>query len=77
MYVCNQSTSVEENVGDLCSYIVTLCSEATVILIPVTKRGILKSLVSHVLNLKRWSNSFVTQLVSVCNFVINLFNPTF
>ena len=42
------------------------CSEATAILVPVTKRGvfkrgILKNLVSHVLNLKSWSNSFVTK----------------
>ena len=45
---------------------VVQCSEATVILVPATKRGvfkrgILKSLVSHVLNHKSWSNSFVTQ----------------
>ena len=55
------------------------CSEATFILVPiakrgVSKRGILKSLVSHVLNLKTWSNSFV---VAVCNFVKNKFNPSF
>ena len=48
------------------SQIVTsICSEATVILVPITKRGvskrgILKSLVSHVLNFKSWSNSFMT-----------------
>ena len=57
--------------------LMTVCSEATAILVPVTKRGvfkrgILKSLVSHVLNLKSWSNSFVTQQVYVILSQISL-----
>ena len=59
----------------------SLCSEATVILVPITKwdvskRGILKSLVFHVLNHKSWIK-LIYDTVSVCNFVINQFNPTF
>ena len=55
--------------------------EATVTLIPVwkrgiSKRGILKSLVSHFLNFKSWIK-LIYDTVDICNFVINEFNPTF
>ena len=58
-----------------------LCPEATV---PqrlvwkrgVSKRGILKSLVFHVLNFKSWIK-LIYDTVDVCNFVLNEFNPTF
>ena len=55
--------------------------EATVTLVPVwkqgvSKRGILKSLVSHFLNFKSWIK-LIYDTVDVCNFVINEFNPTF
>ena len=42
----------------------------------VSKRGILKSLVSHFLNFKSWIK-LIYDTVDVCNFVINEFNPTF
>ena len=41
-----------------------------------TKRGILKSLVSYVLNFNNWIE-LVYDTVDICNFVINEFNPTF
>ena len=44
-------------------------------LVPVWKRGILKSLVSHVLNFKSWIK-LIYGTVDKCNFVINEFNPT-
>ena len=54
--------------------------EATVTLVliwkqSVSKRGILKSLVSHVLNFKSWIK-LIYDTVNICNFVINEFNPT-
>ena len=57
------------------------CPEATVTLVPVwkrgvSKRGILKSLVSHFLNFKSWIK-LIYDTIDVCNFVINEFNPTF
>ena len=49
--------------GDFClrASPTILCWKATVILVRVSKWGILKSLISHVLSPKSWSNSFVTQ----------------
>ena len=57
------------------------CPEATFTLILVwkwgdSKQGILKSLVSHVLNFKRWIK-LIYDTVDVCNFVMNEFNSTF
>ena len=59
----------------------TYCPVATVTLVPdrkqgVSKRGILKSLISHVLNFKSWIK-LIYETVNTCNFVINEFNPTF
>ena len=60
---------------------VCLCPEATatqrlVWKRGISKRGILKSLVSHFLNFKSWIK-LIYDTVDVCNFVINEFNPTF
>ena len=57
------------------------CSEATVILVPIwkqviSKRGILKSLVSHVQNFKSWIKLNYDK-IGICNFVINEINSTF
>ena len=57
------------------------CPEATVTLVPVWKRGvpkqgILKSLISHVLNFKSWIKLMYDKIAYIyC--VINEFNPTF
>ena len=58
-----------------------LCPEATVTLVPVwkrgvSKRGILKSLVSHVLNFKSWIK-LIYDKITYIYCVINEFNPTF
>ena len=55
--------------------------EATVTLVPiwkrgVSKRGILKSLVSHVLNFKSWIK-LIYDKITYIYCVINEFNPTF
>ena len=42
----------------------------------VSKRAILKSLVSHVLNFKNWIK-IIYYSVDMCDFVINEFNQTF
>ena len=52
------------------------CSEATVILVPVSKRGILKNLVSHVLNFKSWIK-LIYDKITFIYCVINEFNPIF
>ena len=57
------------------------CSEATVILVPVakwgiSKRGILKSLISHVLNFKSWIK-LIYDKITYIYCVINEFNPIF
>ena len=57
------------------------CPEATVSLVPiwkrgVSKRGILKSLVSHFLNFKSWIK-FIYDKIIYIYCVINEFNPTF
>ena len=44
--------------------------EATVTLVPIWKRGILKSLVYHVLNFKSWIYDKII-------YILNEFNPTF
>ena len=41
----------------------------------IPNRGILKSLVSHVLNFKSWIK-LIYNTVDICRFVINQFNPT-
>ena len=57
------------------------CPEATLTLVfvwkqGVSKRGILKSLVSHLLNLESWIK-LIYDTVDLCNLVIKEFNPTF
>ena len=42
----------------------------------IAKRGILRSLVSHVLNFKSWIK-LIHGIEDVCDFVINVFNPIF
>ena len=58
-----------------------ICREATVILVPIWKRGVfkrgnLKSLISHVLSFISWIK-LIYDTVNICNFVIYQFNPTF
>ena len=50
-----------------------LSPEATVTFVLVWKQGILKSLVSHVLNFKSWIQ-LIYEIVDICNFV--MLNPT-
>ena len=59
----------------------SLSSEANATLFPIWKRGfskqgILKSLISHVLNCKSWIK-LIYDTLDVYNFVINEFNPIF
>ena len=56
-----------------------LSPEVTVTLVskmPIWKQGILKSLISLVLNCTGWIK-LIFDTVDLCNFVINEFKPTF